>query len=410
MVKALKRVCLLILCLLLPLGAPLASEEEPTAAEDLTAYCHLEAPKHVYIFQALKEHTHPINERFNKGQIIRVTWDENISPKWLCVQWAQMREGILLRQMDRNGNLIAEGTVPPYFNTPMELVDEASEAVLIAGEAGMIPENISLYSSGVLPEPYHLWEDTPETLDYFVIAAHPDDDLLFMGAVNPVYSLERGYRGAVAFVTTQSRRRVNEAENGVWTSGSRYRPIFLGFTDVIKATEQFRAVFNEDLVALALVRLFRQYRPKVVFTHDLDGEYGTWQHRVTASAAVEAYRLAADPSYDPQSTAEYGLWQVQKLYIHLYSENPLVIEMDTPLDSLRGKTAFEVASEAYAKHVSQLARAHKMEGTDDELACNRFGMIAGQVEAGEDAFANIFETPGQFLIRACRRLYRAIQN
>lgn len=410
MVKALKRVYVLMLCLLLPLGAPLASEEELTAAEDLTAYCHLEAPKHVYIFQALQEHTLPINERFTKGQTIRVTWDENVSPKWLCIQWAQMREGVLLRQLDRDGNLISEDTVPAYFNTPMELMDGASEAVLIAGEAGMVPENISLYSPGVLPDPYHLWEETPETLDYFVIAAHSDDDLLFMGAVNPVYSLDRGYRGIVVFVTTQSRRRVNEAENGVWTSGSRYRPIFLGFADVTKATENVRAVFNEDLVALALVRLFRQYRPKVMFTHDLDGEYGNWQHRVTAAAAIEAYRLAADPAYDPQSAAEYGIWQIQKLYIHLYPENPLTIEMDSPLDSLRGKTAFELASEAYAKHISQLARAHKMEGSDDEFACNKFGMIAGQVEAGEDAFANIYETPGQFLIRAFRRLYRAIRS
>ncbi len=143
MVKALKRVYGLMLCLLLPLGAPLASEEELTAAEDLTAYCHLEAPKHVYIFQALQEHTLPINERFTKGQTIRVTWDENVSPKWLCIQWAQMREGVLLRQLDRDGNLISEDTVPAYFNTPMELMDGASEAVLIAGEAGMVPENIS---------------------------------------------------------------------------------------------------------------------------------------------------------------------------------------------------------------------------------------------------------------------------
>ena len=408
--RTLKTVWLLILCLLLPLGTPLSLEEDPEAAEDLTAYCHLDAPKHAYIFQTLKEHIQPINERFSVGQTIRVTWDEDVTPKWLCIQWAQVREGVLLRQVNRDGDLIAEDTVPAYFNTPMELMEGVSEAVLVAGESGMVPENISLYSAGVLPDPYHSWEDTPDTLDYLVIAAHPDDDLLFMGAVNPVYSLDRGYRGAVAFVTAQSRRRVNEAENGVWTSGSRYRPIFLGFKDVAKATEEVRAVFNEELLAQALVRLFRQYQPKVVFTHDLDGEYGNWQHRVTAAAAIEAYRLSADPGYDSKSAEEYGAWQVQKLYIHLYPENPLIIEMDTPLDSLRGKTAFEQASEAYAKHISQLARAHKMEGTNDELACNRFGMIAGQAEAGEDAFANVPETLEQLLDRAFRRLYRAKKN
>ena len=399
--KPLKIVCIICFCLLLPLHTVQAAEGQE--AENLTAYCHLKAPQHVFVYKTLDDPNTAVMENYLKGQTIRVTWDEQVNPQWLCVQWGATREGILLRQFDKDRHQIAEEEIPAQFNTPLNLIDGACEAELVAGQAGMIPYQIALFGPGTLPDPYHSWLDTPDHLDYLVISTHPDDDLLFMGCVNPVYGASRGYLGTVAFVTAQKRIRVNEAENGVWASGCRYRPIFLGLPDLLNVDEESRRYFNEDVVAQTLVRLYREKKPLVVFTHDLNGEYGNWQHMVVAAAAAKAYKLAADPEYDPASAESYGTWQVQKLYIHMYGEDPLIVEMDTPLDVFQGKTAFQVAQAAYLKHFTQLGRNHKVEGSNDALACNRFGMIAGQVSAGEDAFDNIPESAFNFFLRGIRK-------
>ena len=137
------------------------------------------------------------------------------------------------------------------------------------------------------------------------------------------------------------------------------------------------------------LRLLRQQRPLVVFTHDVNGEYGHWQHKIVSVAVQEACKLSADESFDPASVQAYGVWEVKKCYIHLYPENPLVIDISTPLASMGGKTALEVASAAFAKHRSQQNGRHLIPAVDDALTMNRFGMAYGTVEAGTDAFDNI---------------------
>ena len=157
------------------------------------------------------------------------------------------------------------------------------------------------------------------------------------------------------------------------------------------ATEKQKSRFSYDDFLLATVRLYRRYRPVVVFAQDAKGEYGHWQHKLTSKAAVEAFTLAADPAYDPESRDRYGLWQVQKVYLHLYPENVLRLDGNAPLVSFGGTTAWNVARKAYQKHVSQRTIGYAVERDDERFAFNRFGMARGVVEAGDDAFANVPE-------------------
>ncbi|MBQ6358950.1 MAG: hypothetical protein IJI97_08405, partial [Clostridia bacterium] len=122
---------------------------------------------------------------------------------------------------------------------------------------------------------------------------------------------------------------------------------------------------------------------------DENGEYGHWQHKLTSQAAVEAFSLAADPDYDPESRDRFGLWQVQKVYLHLYPENLLYLDVSLPLTAFQGTDAWNVARKAFNKHKSQLGIGYLVERNDQPFAFNRFGMIRGVVEAGYDAFANV---------------------
>ena len=87
----------------------------------------------------------------------------------------------------------------------------------------------------------------------------------------------------------------------------------------------------------------------------------------------------------------YGTWQVQKVYIHLYEENELLIDADTPLEAFGGKDAFDVARIAFKKHETQQGLGFAVTRNNGKYAFNRFGMAAGAVEAGSDAFDNIDE-------------------
>ena len=145
-------------------------------------------------------------------------------------------------------------------------------------------------------------------------------------------------------------------------------------------------------MTLALVRLFREYRPLVVFTQDLNGEYGHWQHMIVAESVIEASRLCADPTYDDVSCAQFGTWEVKKCYVHLYEENPFVMDIRTPLQSRGGRTAYEVAKDAFRFHTSQSSGRFIVQSETDKSAMNRFGMAYGTVEAGNDVFDNIDPT------------------
>ena len=78
------------------------------------------------------------------------------------------------------------------------------------------------------------------------------------------------------------------------------------------------------------------------------------------------------------------------IFIHLYPENSIVLDVDTPLDSFGGKSAYEVAQEAFARHKSQQQWfSVEKSGPYD---CRLFGLYSSQVgpdSRGGDLFENI---------------------
>ena len=72
-----------------------------------------------------------------------------------------------------------------------------------------------------------------------------------------------------------------------------------------------------------MIEVFRHYRPDVVVTHDINGEYGHGVHKVCADIVINALEKSGDEKYHPESAKEYGTWNVPKCYIHLYAENQI---------------------------------------------------------------------------------------
>ena len=68
---------------------------------------------------------------------------------------------------------------------------------------------------------------------------------------------------------------------------------------------------------------------------------------------ASSLKKSGNSKYDKASAKEYGLWDVPKCYIHLYPENQIIFDWSMPLSAFGGRTAFDVADEAWHCHLSQ---------------------------------------------------------
>lgn len=76
-------------------------------------------------------------------------------------------------------------------------------------------------------------------------------------------------------------------------------------------------------------------------------------HQLNAWLLCQAVEQCEDPTVDPASAECYGTFTVQKTYLHLYPENSITVDVQTPLSCFGGKTAYEKAVDAFAHHKSQ---------------------------------------------------------
>ncbi len=254
---------------------------------------------------------------------------------------------------------------------------------------------VFVFGEGEVPSWVQRWEEPESKADLLFLVAHPDDELLFTGGAIPTYDIEMGKRVVVAYLTWSNTTRRSEALNGLWTMGVRNYPVFGGFAD--RFSNRTKAAYDKlgkNKVLSWVTELFRRYRPEVVVTHDLEGEYGHGQHRMMADACIQCYELAADAGQFSESAEAYGVWQVKKLYLHLYGDEAEQTRFDwhVPLASMGGKTGFELAREALAMHVTQENAKIKvnhqwtlltMELTEEVFCNTAFGLYASQVGPDE---------------------------
>ena len=291
------------------------------------------------------------------GERLQLTTRTDAALGYLHLRLADPLTPLLIEQFDGDGALLDSATLAPQMLVELVVLEPGCMCATITPvDASAKICDVRVYGVGTLPDEVPVWQPAEERVDFLIVTTHPDDEWLFLGAIYPFYGGERGLTGTFAYVTTPKNfGRLHEALNGLWTAGVRAYPHFLGFPDIhTSEPKEKKSQFREDEVLLSLVRLYRSVRPLVVFAQDpVRGEYGHWQHIISANAALEAARLAADASFDPASVQSDGTWQVRKVYCHLYEENAVVLDVETPLPAYDGMTALEIARAAYKEHKSQ---------------------------------------------------------
>ena len=278
------------------------------------------------------------------------------------------------------------------LDTPAETV-----TIRLSREKAVRLSDIFVFTPGRVPDWVQVWQPPCERADILAIPTHADDEFIFFGGLLPLYAGERGLEVQVIYMVNHQARissRNHELLNGLWQAGVRHYPVVHDVPEYrVGNVEQAKGYYGDKFERFQ-VEMIRRFRPLVIVDHDVDGEYHSAMHKFNTKSLMKAVELAADAASDPDSAERYGVWDTPKTYLHIYGpeEKRTVLDYETPLEAFGGKTAFEVAREAYALHKSQQKLHYRVYGAESKFDSRSFGLyrsLVGPDEARDDLLEHI---------------------
>ena len=327
----------------------------------------------------------------HRGAYVGVKLPKDYTAGWIRIEWFYDPTDYNLIEYDDDMNVIQtrDKTASfPNIYTVLPLLPQTRYIQLVMNRTDQKICTLKIYSAGTLPKEVQLWEPPVDKADLMIVSTHQDDELIFLGGTIPYYATALKKPTVIVYVANCGRSRRNEALNALWKMGVKNYPDFINLEDKkVGSMKEAVALWGgkENVLGLLVARI-RRYKPEVIVTQDLNGEYGHNQHKLVAQAMMYAVEAAADPEQFPESAGVYGAWQVKKLYHHLYKENAIEMDWETPMDSLNGYTPLKVAQLGMEEHASQTQYfVVKSHGTYDN---SKFGLYFTTV--GEDVQKNDF--------------------
>lgn len=321
---------------------------------------------------------------YKKADCIDITLSSERKFTAAYIMWNNIPESYTLTA--QNQTVVAEDG---FLHKLIEF-DEPTDEFRLECKSGGELCDIYLFADSNYPDFVQRWEPPCKQADLLVLSTHADDEYLMFGGTIPYYAKELGLQVQVAYLTTHfdEQPRPHELLNGLWTAGVKNYPLFGVIGDIplcpIYSLEEAAALYDFNEVLEWFVEQIRIYKPSVIVTHDINGEYGHGAHMLAAKTTQDAVAISADPNSFPDSARKYGVWDVPKTYLHFWGENKITMDWEQPLESFGGITAREAASLAYDQHKSQ----HKWEyivGYWKGWDCRQFGLYRTLVGIDEKA-------------------------
>ena len=376
----------LILCL----GAAAAEEARNIAADCTYRYQRDSARNIGDLYNG--NYSYYWQSAYTKDPWLEVTLPEGETCSGVQIKWQKLNTSWYI-ETEENGEWVRAAEASGEYLTTWTPLRNATKFRLCSDFR--IPNDMRIvemevYSAGERPDSVQVWGPTVEKADLLLVAAHPDDEYVFLGAVIPYYGAERGKNVLVCYITESEYCRRTELLDGLWTAGQRTYPLMGKFHD--RYTLDLNTAYariGKKKVQDYMIEVFRRYRPEVVVTHDINGEYGHGVHKVCADIVINALEKSTDRRYDEESAKEYGLWEVPKCYIHLYEKDQIRFDWKgMTLEAFGGISAFEAADAAWQCHVSQTAKGKYEVYTDGPYDSQIFGLYRSTV--GPDTEHNDF--------------------
>ena len=300
------------------------------------------------VFTQLNDNNYNTYVKFEAGDILNITTDTKADGIYI-IYYLEAKEGTLTydnKKIDVGKNKFLHEFIK---------LDNATDNITITYNEDVRIKEIFLFS-GELPTWVQVWELPHEDADIMLISTHSDDEQLFFAGLIPS-SVASGKKMQVVYFANHNDNpsRLDEQLNGLWAIGLKNYPV-LGLIPDAYSTNLDGAISNmkskgytiDDTIKFE-VDMIRKFKPEVVVGHDEAGEYGHGQHILNTYTLKEALKVLDDATYE----STYEPFMPYKVYLHLYKENPIVMDYDIPLDYFNGLTAYEVSKLGYAEHLSQ---------------------------------------------------------
>ncbi len=374
---------LLSLLLLVPGQAVLA---EPAAlAEDLTKKCTFQVSASSAKAGNLSDGNFNTVWKGGNGSTIDISSSAPIGG--LYILWNSIPSRWSVETAGETPQTLYTGQGKTFLHEYAPLTDAAPLAVRLRLEAAAIAD-IYVLGVGETPDWVQQWQPMFEKADMLVMSTHADDEHLWFGGTMPVYAGEYRKKVQVSYLTNHGPQRTHELLNGLWTVGIRAYPMISSFPDYYAGNIQVaRQKYDENKILEYQMMLLRRFKPDVIISQDINGEYGHGVHCLNVHTLRQALEMSADASQFPEVAKKYGTWQVKKCYMHLYWKNRLVMDWSQPLQNFGGKIALDVAKDGFACHVSQQKPRWKVRDFG-EYDCRQFGLYYSTV--GLDVKKNDF--------------------
>lgn len=268
-------------------------------------------------------------------------------------------------------------------------LDSPVKSINFKSETGGVLTDLYLFDSDNFPENVQTWQPPCEQADIVVLSTHADDEYLMFGGTIPYYAKELGLKVQILYTTTHFHQqpRPHELLDALWHAGVRNYPVFgvVADTWLITSIEEAMQHFDFDTVREWLVEQIRRFKPSVLVTHDINGEYGHGAHMMSAQLTMDAVELTANADKYPESAEKYGVWDVPKTYLHFWEENAIEFDWEIPLQSFGGMTAKEAAQECFEIHKSQTIYPELYVGYQKYYDCRQFGLYRTLVGVDDKA-------------------------
>ena len=301
--------------------------------------------------------------KMDAKDLIKISSDQEFNYIYI-IYYIESKEGII-NYNDTNIDIGKNG----FLHECIKLDAKVNEVDLIYEENVAIKE-IFLFND-TLPNWVQTWELPHEKADILLFSTHSDDEHLFFAGLIPTM-IANGKKIQIVYLTNHNDnpKRLDEQLNGLWAVGVRNYPVLGIFPDAY-STSLDGAINNLSYQGYTLnevinfeADIIKRFKPDIVVNHDEAGEYGHGQHILNTHSLKEALNTLSEEE------------KPYKVYLHLYKENPIIMNYDIPLEYYNGMTAYEVSKLGYAEHVSQ----HYTWFTDWLLGKNNEYSLATQIK------------------------------
>ena len=387
-----KKLLFALLCLML-LSVPALAED----AQDITARCQIAASNSSKDLPNITDGKYTTQWKSSRRGYLEITAPKNEKIHGLYVSFGHFITNWCIEAQDESGSWVSVyETTDQFYNQYIPLTAGYDcirfKCLTPDNDHALYVTELHVLVEGDVPSWVQQWKNFESKADLVLMVTDPGDEYLFFGGLIPHY-VAQGKEVMLCVIVNTAAQYKSELLDGLWHCGMTNYPYIAYFRPNMQRTAKAQyETWSEVQFVRHVSRIVRIYEPNVLVTHSAGGEGIDGGHRVCADAAVRSVRLAMDDKYDQGYGYKiYGNYQLPKLYLHDPTAGEVTLDFNQPLDFYGGKTAFEIANEAYAMQSFQrkLAKELRTDGVFNGAAYTLRFTDVGEDIHKNDLFENI---------------------